>query len=312
MKITPHHGLSLAIAALVGASAATIDAQSQLVNNLQGMMSSRQELLADAVENAYFLTCQDFLVADKQTGELYGYENGDIFGRVYSIGVKIKDGFVLTAQTQEPWDYDAKYPNYKDDFFGDMASSTWTAVGSSTPSYTSLSEEIDLPWEKTDSLIIPYTNKNLFAGEGLSVDLTPGEKNGWIVWVTTANIDALQTTLDLSLIPIRKSLVAGAQPSEVETPMIDRQVVGGFYIVPVTDGMGTITIKLCGLVVPPSNDRQSYLVGWLCPLDEAQAAAVAPAQAAPAAEATPADAKGGNKKDALTPVKPAKGKGKKK
>lgn len=66
------------------------------------------------VSPALFLFRQSFQVADNKTGDLYGLNNQDEFGAEVSIGIKVKDGFVLTDKAMRPWAYNRKFDEYKE------------------------------------------------------------------------------------------------------------------------------------------------------------------------------------------------------
>lgn len=73
-----------------------------------------KSLLMDAVSSAFFLSRQSFQVADKKTGELYGLNNQNEFGKEITLGVKAKEGFLLTDKAIRPWEYNSKFNSYRD------------------------------------------------------------------------------------------------------------------------------------------------------------------------------------------------------
>lgn len=203
-----------------------------------------KSLLMDAVDSAFFLSRQSFQVADKKTGELYGLNNHDEFGTEITLGVKVRDGFLLTDKAIRPWEYNSKFKNYQDGYKPIPYLSEYTEQGEK-PTYDSLI--FSLP-ENEEPLEIYYIKSNVFNGNGLSYDVSEGTKEGWLIWVYVDKDADLNKTARLSFDCNEKELNVTKDSKESVLPPKDKNILGGIYIVPRITSIGVVKFLLCGII----------------------------------------------------------------
>lgn len=203
-----------------------------------------KDLLVDAVSSAFFISRQSFQVADKKTGELYGLNNRDEFGTEITLGVKLKDGFLLTDKAVRPWEYNSKFNNYRDGYKPVPYLSEYTEQGEKSV-YDSL--YCSLP-EGEKPLDVYSFKSNLFKGKGLDYDVAEGTRKGWLVWVYTDKDTDLNKTAKLSFVYCEKELEAKVDSKEGVSAPKDKNILGGIYVVPSITGVGIVKFLLCGII----------------------------------------------------------------
>lgn len=203
-------------------------------------------LLKNAIRPAFFLSRQSFQICDKKTGELYGLNNKDEFGTEISLGIKVKNGYVLTNKAIRPWEYNDKFEKYKDGYTPVPYSSQYSEFADDMK-YDSL----DVTESKINELLsstLYLVTSNCLSDKGLTIDNTKGAKEGWIVWVCTKEED-LNKTAKLELICFSLSVEASENyDAEIETPD-GLNVLGGIYIVPENREIGSIEFCISGIMV---------------------------------------------------------------
>lgn len=201
-------------------------------------------LLVDAVSSAFFLSRQSFQVADKKTGELYGLNNRDEFGTEITLGVKLKDGFLLTDKAVRPWEYNSKFNNYRDGYKPVPYLSEYTEQGEK-----SVYDSLNCSLQEGEKPLDVYSFKsNVFKEKGLDYDVAEGPQKGWLVWAYTDKDADLNKTAKLSFICCEKELEVKVDSKESVSAPKDKNILGGIYIVPSITGVGIVKFLLCGVI----------------------------------------------------------------
>lgn len=221
------------------------------VANAQAQLVVRKPVAVQWTENivspALFLFRQSFQVADNKTGDLYGLNNQDEFGAEVSIGIKVKDGFVLTDKAMRPWAYNRKFDEYKEKYKPVPYLSQYSEIEAGVK-YDSLN--IVHPTSEEQKVEEAYfIHSDFFKGKGLAIDYAEGSKDGWIVWVC-ANMNAnLDEKPEVSIVCYNKP-VDVVKGKNVDVEMLkNTKVLGGAYVIPCKEDIGTMAFKLCGLLI---------------------------------------------------------------
>lgn len=207
----------------------------------------------DAVSSAFFISRQSFQVADKKTGELYGLNNRDEFGTEITLGVKLKDGFLLTDKAVRPWEYNSKFNSYRDGYKPVPYLSEYTEQGEKSD-YDSLTCSLQ---EGEKPLDIYSFKSNIFKGKGLDYDVAEGTRKGWLVWAYTDKDADLNKTAKLSFVCCEKELDVKVDSKESVSAPKDKNILGGIYVVPSITGIGIVKFLLCGVIT--ENDAKWYV-----------------------------------------------------
>lgn len=203
------------------------------------------QLFEETIRSAFFLSRQSFQVSDKKTGDRYGLNNKDEFGTEITLGVKVRNGYILTDKAIRPWEYNAKFETYKENYNPVPYASEYSEFNS-TVKYDAL--DIAQPNELlTESLY--FVSSDCLSGKGLAVDCTKGEKEGWLVWIGTDKDDDLNKTANLRLTCYSKTVETDENGNvDVETPD-GQNILGGIYVVPVNTAIGILEFRICGVIM---------------------------------------------------------------
>lgn len=220
-----------------------------LMTNSYAQLTTRKSTATQWVENAvnsaFFLSRQSFQVRDKKTGELYGLNNKDEFGTEISLGIKVKNGYVLTDNAIRPWEYNDKFEKYKDGYTPVPYSSQYSEFADDMK-YDSL----DITESNINELLsstLYLVTSNCLSNKGLSIDYTKGEKIGWVVWACTDNDLNKNTKLQLTCY----SMTVEASDTgniDIDTPD-NKKILGGIYVIPVNTDIGEMEFRISGIMV---------------------------------------------------------------
>lgn len=223
--------------------------------------SSIQVYVESAVQDAMFVSSHSFLVRNNESQELFGYKTSDYFDKLYGIGIKVQGGIILPDMVVNPWDYAPDFKQYKDEYSPQSRKKEYSVLDNRA--------KFDTLSFAADSVIrlkcedFHYLSSDTFKGEGLTIDNTPGTKDGWVIWLLSSGTGELpDTAATVSLKALRKEisvpknqeLVDAGEPASTLTP------IGGIYVVPIFDKVGIIEFKLCGILTERDDKWQ-----LLCP-----------------------------------------------
>lgn len=221
------------------------------VSSSYAQLTTRKSAAAQWVENAispaFFLSRQSFQVSDKKTGDLYGLNNNDEFGTEITLGVKIKNGYVLTDKAIHPWEYNAKFETYKENYNPVQYISEYSEFTDNAKYDT-----LDISKSKVNELLsksLYLVSSDCLSNKGLTVDCTKGDKEGWVVWACTDKGADLNKTAKLRLTCYSMAIEA-SEGGNVDVEIPDNQnILGGIYVSPFNSGIGTIDFRVCGIMV---------------------------------------------------------------
>ena len=163
-------------------------------------------------------------------GKTYGKNNKPYYGETFSLGVKISNGMIVSNSVVEPWKNDADYKR--------LNSSDY--------------QEIDLEFG-TDYIHSIDSKKSIYLHEekkgdfGLSIDNTPGEKMGYMVWVYT-NTNLQDSAMSVSIKQSPLKLIASEDSAYISLDVVDAdKILGGLYVVPKYERGGRILLQVVGI-----------------------------------------------------------------
>lgn len=181
-------------------------------------------------------------------GKTYGKNNKPYYGESFSLGVKISNGMIVSNKVVEPWENDADYKRlnssnqYKPELFGTFQRNL------DNTDY----QEIDLEFG-TDYIHSIDSKKSIYVHEekkgnfGLSIDYTPGEKTGYMVWVYT-DTDLQDSTMFVNIKQSPMRLIASEDSAYVSLDVVDAgKILGGLYVVPKYEKGGRILLQIVGI-----------------------------------------------------------------
>lgn len=212
--------------------------------------SMGQEFLERIVSPSLFITSQSFQVSSKEDGKMYGFSGKQEFGVSYSVGVKVRDGIVLTDKAVRPWEYDANYDKYREGYAPVRYQSHYSEAQEEAK-YDTLAYDTAKGMVLAENALYRYPTKT-FGGKGLILDITEGQKEGWFVWVTSKKGQNLKENTQVDYTIYRKSITIGRERTDtvVDAPNTSQEVLGGIYVVPTVTDIGVMEFRLCGILTP--------------------------------------------------------------
>lgn len=224
----------------------------------QSMFNSpNQQLVEQAVRNGVVLLRQDYQLLDTVTNERYGWNHRDMFNSVYSVGIKVGGGYVVSDRFVHPWSYDGRYLDLTGVTYVPVVSKTMGRIITDTV-MTEIKYGVSdvCPLEDSLAYRIDCEDSEL---EGFPVDSSAGAKDGWLVWVV-AEDSTLSDSSELSLVTYRHSMTLDKDTLryQLPDPVASDYIIGGFYVVPQNTAVGVLDFKLAGFAT--QKDGIWYLV----------------------------------------------------
>jgi len=229
---------------------ATISAVAQPSISLERSVTSNQQLIEDAVKDGIFIVRRCYQLQDTTaaTPTYFGWQNQNWFGKTYSLGIKVKEGYYLFDQAVRPWVYDRKYAPYADsaDFAPILSASEYRMLEDT--SFQALPYR-DLPVKEISTHRVYLAQDTAsFHQKGFSVDDSYGVKKGWLAWLVTDKPLEEENRQTPTFLIYRTELTFEQEKEhyEIRDPVTNKHVLGGFYFLPEITEIGQINFILTG------------------------------------------------------------------
>lgn len=213
--------------------------------------SPNQQIVESAIRNGIFILSQDYQLKDCNTNEYFGRNGQEEFGRIFSLGVKVENGYCYFDQIQRPWLYDSNFERYRDSHIPEVYRTRFKEFTDSLMTdFTSFSQKRSV--ELYPETIYYMPDSVSFKGKGLKADSTIGNKLGWIVWVIANKAIAETDQVDsLSYVIYRKELEVKEDIREytISAPNTNHTVLGGIFVEPIQSEIGQLTFNIIGIIL---------------------------------------------------------------
>ena len=215
--------------------------------------SGNQQFIEDAVKNSLVIIHTQYRMQDTKVKDptYYGADGKDYFGENYTLGVKVRNGYLIEHSAIRPWLFDSKFIPY-------VASTQYKPV-ISLSEYKQFSDTAYTDQTKTfkpDAAKVVLNNKlysvidNKFGNKGLLAQALADKNEGWVVWLiadhalTEKNDSKLSVMIHRLEVKTEKDKVS----YEVVAPQIEKVVLGGIYVMPEVTEIGTLSFRLLGTI----------------------------------------------------------------
>lgn len=218
--------------------------------------SPNQQLVESAVKDAFVVLQQDYQLLDTATNTRYGWNHQELFNSIYSVGILMKDGIVVTDRFTAPWRYDARYQSLNNAAYRPIISRTsYRAIGDTAMVGVQYDEHCCSP-VKDDHLLFIDSVAN--GRKGLSVDTANGTKEGWLVWLVASDT-TLTRDMAPSIVTYRYKLAVDSTVTDYQLPKpsVSGHILSGIYVVPTNSAIGVLDFRLIGVAYP--NDDKWYI-----------------------------------------------------
>lgn len=215
--------------------------------------SSSQQFVEQAVKDGVVLLRQDYQLLDTLSNTRYGWNHQEVFNSIYSVGFKVEGGYVVNERFVRPWSYDQRYRELRDTTYVPVISKTRCKSMADTV-YTDVKYNPDYKRSIKDSLI--YRVDSLaHECRGLRIDSSLGEKEGWLVWITSAD-SLLQENTQLSVVTYKHKITIEENKKEyvLPKPATSKNIIAGIFVVPNNTYVGVIDFQISGVFYQKNNE----------------------------------------------------------
>lgn len=210
--------------------------------------SSNQQIIEEVVTKGLYLIKQEYILKDTTAlnPKSYGRMGNSFFSISYGLGI-IMDSMIITDQKiLTPWLNDRNYDEFKNDKTKKPELSKQYYRKLDQTRYT-LKPQSDI--FRYDSLVPVYQLYDSTFAKGFSLDPLLGEKEGWVVAVSTdkINIDSL-TTFQVDVYKNKCEYSKNRLPIEIKKLPVNKRLIGGFFIVPNYHTIGSVCFSVAGYI----------------------------------------------------------------
>lgn len=208
--------------------------------------TNNQQLIDRALDGAFVKINQSYNLCDTVNDKHYGRNDKDYFSIIPFIGIETERGLLFPTATLMPWNADKDFNEYEGQYKPIVYESKLSLLNSTNKSEKILDSIIS--GDKVTERLSLF-NDSIQSAKGLLVDTISGEKDGWLIWLTTDE-DIVEND-SLKIISIKKEIEVPADGKfiTIETPEVSGTIYGGIYVTPTQTGVGQLTFTLTGVMV---------------------------------------------------------------
>jgi len=213
------------------------------------IMSSNQKMISDAVSTAIFFVETPYNIKDS-TGQVFGRKHSS-FNRSYTMGVCVKDGWVLHTDALFPWKADKDFARYNATHQPVLLPSCIYEIDGALKDSLML-DASSMKTEKMGGEFYCIKNKHLHGTHGLKIDTAKAEAGWLMLLVSKDEISKKDSATVVNKLIYKKSLDFSTSDTcgLGNTPMADDDYLwGGLWLIPRSDGMGSFSFTLGGICV---------------------------------------------------------------
>ncbi len=215
------------------------------------------DFIRDALRPCVRVVRSSYFVTDREITQRYASPNDSVFSTEFSVAYAVPQGLIVTESAIKPWMHDPMFDEYREsnEYQALLNDRTFTTV-SEAPNYQPVQTSegsFHTPIETSDSTL--YVMDVLGINDSTTIECIElkGDIDGFIAWfVETRDMNLFETS-DLNIKITQTNLVFNDGNTAVESPKTPRtmgKILGGLFVVPVTERAGVIEFKIAGFVVP--------------------------------------------------------------
>ena len=233
---------------------------------LAGQMfrSTNQQLIEDAIRSGLVLYTHSYQLQDTTTLQKYGRNGQEDFGKSFSVGIKVKNGFIFNDIAMTPWLFDSNFERYRNEYRPISHKARMRVIRDSTFCDCQVFKEVIDSYHNTPFNRVKYTEPTECIG--FDLDTIPGTKTGWLVWVLSDDaIDSPDSLHSETYMIYRKELSfqADTVKQSIEAPQTDKHIWGGIYVTPKQTDIGQIKFFLTGMAYHEKDESWSLYSPFL-------------------------------------------------
>ncbi len=215
------------------------------------LRSNNQQLIDEAMKGAFVKINQSYELCDTITNEHFGRNGKDYFSIIPFVGIETERGLILPITSATPWMCDIDYEEYKGQYKPLVTSTQTSKINKSGDKARIIKQPfVGTKISKNVLLINDSTQQNL----GLKVDTISGNKEGWVIWLSSN--DNLTEIDSVRFSSIKKDIDVpiDGESMRIDKPDISEAILGGIYVTPIQSSIGQITFILTGVIYLDNDD----------------------------------------------------------
>jgi hypothetical protein len=224
---------------------------------------SNNPLIEKIASNGVFVISQSYQLEDS-LGKFFGLAGKKEFGSDTSIGVMIKNGYLLTNRTRVPWEYDQAFKKVRRKYIPQLFPTQYSEIANEAR-YDSIYYDASKL-----STVFPdewyALRSDIFFNDGFTTGHASSETKGFLIWILKpSTLDFIASTA-LNFIVNPTTLIETEDRSNIyniPVPETQDEILGAIYLVPEITGVGRVDYILHGISI-----KDEYSWGLVCPFDD--------------------------------------------
>lgn len=210
------------------------------------LKTNNQQLIDDALAGAFVRINQSYELCDTVKDEHFGRDGKDYFSIIPFIGIETEKGLCFPTDALSPWNYDRDFNEYSTKYKPITTATTIANLG--TKKTISVNEDFSLHGDSIKHSL-SILNDSLVCNGGLRVDTVPGEKDGWLIWISSNDNIVENDSVRYTSFKKNIEVPIDGEYLTIGNPDISETVYGGVYVTPKQTAIGQITFELTGVMV---------------------------------------------------------------
>lgn len=215
--------------------------------------SPNQQIIEEVVSKGLYIVKQEYILKDTtaKNPKSYGRMGNSFFSVSYCLGLVVDSMIITDQKILTPWINDRNYDEYRNDrtkkpeiskqYYRKFNQSIYTLKAKSNVTVY-------------DSLVSVYQLYDSTLIKGFTLDSSVGEKEGWVVVVSTdqTNIDTL-SVFQMNIYKSKCEYTKNRMPVEIKRLPVSKRLIGGFFIVPNYQNIGSVYFSVAGFIAEADN-----------------------------------------------------------
>lgn len=218
--------------------------------------SAGQEITEKALKGSIFIVKQAYQLKDKKSGDLFGKNGKEEFGAAYSYAVLTVLGGYAPTNIFTPWENDKAFDEYKEKY-EPVNANTWLR----SLEHKAVYNKISISEPDSNEGFSLFNISDTLQNQRLGIDGQTGEKDGWMVWLTSSESLQESESTAVTVLPINKIITINEKDKfyDIDPPTKTGHILGGLYVCPTYKGGGHVEYLLVGFAVQKDNKWQMYV-----------------------------------------------------
>lgn len=210
------------------------------------LRTNNQQVIDVALQGAFFKIDESYELCDTVRNEHFGRNEKNYFNKVSFVGVNTEKGLCYLSLAETPWVIDKDFEEYNGYYKPILTETNIKAFNDDSLKRIPI-EKISSVQLNSQVSILP--DASIFK-QGLAIDSLPGEKEGWIVWISTSKTLSDADSVKYTSIYKKLHILEDGSPFKIDSPESTDSILGGVFITAKQVSVGHLCFSLVGMVIP--------------------------------------------------------------